>query len=379
MNAGYIVSFLTRLIFLYHGHPSITHDEADYFINSYLFAKSGTDIFSQRFFFTSGILNSTSGVLVYIGSIFFNFFGKSIFTGRFPYAIVNSFIPVLFYLIVNKLTKNKTLSLISFMVLNFSPWFTYLSAMSAFDSPIALMFYLLSFYILLIKIKPKLKYFLFIILSFLSFNSYMGIKTVFPLLLTVALIAKELYEKKKLNIFLIVKNFSMSMLIFFVFFLSLYLFPGSKFFQNRLSEKILPLNLKVLTGQVNFDRSLSNGPKIIISALHNKITALIATSLEKYVFVFNPLYLFIKGDPHPIYGTNYFGLFYLFDGVFLIIGLINIKKIFEKNLSVPLLFFLLLIVSPIPNALMVDSPNIAVRTLLIIIPYSFFIAGGNSC
>jgi len=372
----YIISFLTRLIFLLHGHPSITHDEADYFINSYLLAKSGTDIFSQRFFLTSGILNSTSGVLVYIGSIFFNFFGKSIFTGRLPYAILNSLIPVLFYQIINKLTKNKILSLIGFFVLNFSPWFAYLSAMSAFDSPIALTFYLLSFYILLIDIKPKLKYFLFIIFSFLSFNSYMGIKTIFPLLLTLALVTKDIYEKKKINIFLIIKKFFISLFIFLMFFFSLYLFPGSKFFQSRLNEKILPLNLQTLTGKVNFDRSLSAGPKILISALHNKITAYIVTSLEKYVLAFNPLYLFIKGDPHPIYGTNYFGLFYLLDGIFLIVGLININKIFKNNLLAPILFIFLFIISPIPNVLMIDSANIAVRALPIILPYSFFIAVG---
>ncbi len=46
----FLISFLTRLLFLYFGHPSITHDESDYFLNSYLLTKTGTDILNQKIF-----------------------------------------------------------------------------------------------------------------------------------------------------------------------------------------------------------------------------------------------------------------------------------------------------------------------------------------
>ena len=95
----FLISFLTRLLFLYFGHPSITHDEADYFLNSYLLTKTGTDIINQKFFLTSGILYATSAIPVYLGSLIFHFFEKSVIVARFPFALLNSFTPVLFYLI----------------------------------------------------------------------------------------------------------------------------------------------------------------------------------------------------------------------------------------------------------------------------------------
>jgi len=52
----FLISFLTRFVFLYFGYPSVTHDEADYFINSYLLAKTGSDIYNQKFFLTSEII-----------------------------------------------------------------------------------------------------------------------------------------------------------------------------------------------------------------------------------------------------------------------------------------------------------------------------------
>lgn len=372
----FLISLATRFAFLFFGHPSITHDEADYFINSYLLAKTGTDIFSKKFFLTSGILNSTSGVLVYLGSVIFLFLEKTVISARLPFAIINALSPVLLYLILEKLTKNKRLALLGFTVMNFSPWFSVLSAMSAFDSPTSMVFYLLAFYFLLDKGKNKLKYILFGIFSFLSFNSYMGIKTNFFFLSLLALNAHDFYLKNKIDGKKLLKNFAVSVGVFVVLFAAAYLSPSSSFFKERLKEKIIFFDKETVSKDVEYNRSVSTGQPVFIKLFHNKATSMAANALTRYFLVFDPYRLFVKGDPNPLYGNGYAGLFYLFDAVFLIVGLMTALKILQKKPLPLYVFFVLFLVTPIPNALMIDSPNISVRAMPILIPYSFVIAIG---
>ncbi len=372
----FLISLLTRLLFLYFGYPSITNDEADYFLNSYLLAKTGSDIHLQKFFLTSGILNATSSVPVYLGSIFFFFLDKSVIAGRLPYVLLNSLTPVIFYLIINKLTKNKMFSLIGFIVFNFSPWFSYLSSFSAIDSPTAMFFYLSSIYILLTSLKRKWKYALFILFSFLSFNSYMGIKTIFFLLLLIALIAEAIYQKRKLDYKKIVKYSYTSLALFAVFFIISWVSPSSSFFKNRLKEKLLPLNMNFISLNVDRLRDISKGPFFIRKIIHNKLTVTFKFFVERYVQGFNPYFLFVKGDPDPLYGTNYFGLFYIFDMIFLLLGIIFFRRVLGKNTIAALPFVLLLFTAPLIVGLMLDPAAISLRSFLSITGYVFFISCG---
>lgn len=371
-----IVSLITRLVFLYFGHSSITNDEADYYINSYLLAKTGGDIFGNKLFLTSGILNATSAVPVYLGSLIYFIFEKSIIISRLPYAILNSITPVLFYFIVNKLTKNKSLSVIGFIVFNFSPWFSYLSSQSAFDSPISLLFYLAAIFVLLQKIKPIHKFLLFFIFSFLSFNSYMGIKTSFPFLVFIALLSYSFFQDKKMNYKHFIKLSLYSVFISTFLFVVTFKAPGNPYFQERLKEKILPLNKNLITEKVTFERTITNGQTEIKKLYFNKATSFFALFFDRYIQAFNPDYLFVKADQHVIYDTHYTGLFYIFDFLFLILGFYFAMKIFGKYHFVALPFLLLFIAAAIPLGMTIDSPNISIRGFPLIVPFVFFISVG---
>lgn len=371
-----IISLITRFIFLLSGFPSVTHDEADYFINSYLLAKTGSDIYSQKFFLTSGILNATSGVPVYLGSLTYHFFEKSVITGRLPFAIMNSLIPVLFYLILNKLTKNRIFSLIGFTVLNFSPWFSFMSSLSAIDAPTALTMFLIATYILVTNLKPLFKYLLFLTFLFLSFNSYMGIKTIFLFMVFVALLVKRIYEKEKLMQTKILKDLAISAIIFLTFFFISLNAPSSALFKSRLTDKIFPFNTTLISKNVDYLRDLSKGPQIVRYFLFNKVTVTSSMFFERYLQVFNPHLLFYRGDSHPLYGTYYYGLFYLFDSVFLILGLIFFIKLFKKNNLIAIPFFLLLVLAPIAIGITIDGATISLRGYPMILGFVFFISCG---
>ena len=372
----FVISLLTRFVFLFFGFPSLTHDEADYFLNSYLLTKTGSDIFSNKFFLTSGILNATSAIPVYLGSISYYFLEKSVISGRLPYAIFNSLIPVLFYFILFKLTKNKTFSLIGFTVLNFSPWFSYLSAMSSIDAPTALVFYLLAVIVLLAEFRPIAKYSLFTLSMFFSFNSYMGFKTIAFFLIFIALLLKDIFYREKITAKKVVRNVTISLVMFLFFFTLSWISPAGSYFKNRLKAKILPLNTVEISKSVNSLREMSKGPTILRYFIHNKLTYLGGQFIDKYIQAYNPTTIFVKGDTHPLYGTGFIGLFYFFDLVFILVGFYFASHVFKDNYKIVIPFFLIILVTPIALGAMADSSTLSLRGLPLILGYSFFISTG---
>jgi hypothetical protein len=81
----FLISFFSRLVFLFYSMPSITHDEADYFLNGWFLAKTGSDVWNNKLFLTSGILTATGGIPIYLNSLFFRFLDLNILNSRLPY------------------------------------------------------------------------------------------------------------------------------------------------------------------------------------------------------------------------------------------------------------------------------------------------------
>lgn len=368
----YFTSLLTRLIFLFYGMPSITHDEADFFLNSYYLIKTGTDVFNNRLFLTSGHLAITGSIPVYIGSIFFLFFEKNIYLSRLPYAIISSFIPLFFYLLIKKLFKNNNnLALLNFFVLNFSPWFLHLSSQAAIEQITSLFFLISGFYFYLSNKK------IIILLSylslFLSFHSYMGIKIVFLFFILIIFISKKLIYKK-----LTLKNltilFIKSIIFYLILLISLFIFSNKNLLTQRANQDLIFLNKEIIENKVWYERLTSESPSLLKKIYFNKITILYRIFIEKYFDVFNLKTLFINGDEHPIYGNSY-PLFYSWQIIFFLIGLSTFILNLTKN-KILLIFLLIILFSPLPTALNIQPSTIALRSFPIIFAFSFLITYG---
>lgn len=370
----YLISLITRFFFFFDGFPSITHDEADIFINGFVFSKTGTDVWGNNLFMTSGILSANSPVAIYLSAIFFHIFPKTVFFARLPFLIINSFLPLLLFLIANKLTKNKNLSLMVFLTANFSPWLNYISSQSAFNAPLALTFYCLSLLIILSVKKPVIRYSLFIILSFISYNSYLGFSTVFLFFVFAALLLDYQYWNKKIKLINIIGIFGISASLFLVFTSLLYLGNGTNIYKNTQS-KIVKQNIDLITNKVWHERLVNPGGILIKKALSNKVTVTVDLILSRYVNAFNPSILFVKGDPHAIYGTNSFGLFYLWESILLLIGLIKLFELFKKNGLFIRFVLLILVLAPLP-IIFQNEITLAFRSIMLIIPLSFLIGLG---
>ncbi len=374
----FIISLLTRLVFLFFGFPSITHDEADFYLNGYILSKTGSDIHNNSLFLSSGILSSISPIPVYLSAFFFTFLPKSIMTGRLPFALLNSLIPVLIFYIIDKLTNNKKLAFFTFLVANFSPWLVHVSSQAAFDSPLSFMFYLAAIAALLTKMRSQLKTAFFIAMMFLSFNSYMGIKVSFFFLVLVAFVIKNIYDKKKLDLVFWGKSFFYSLLVFVSFTALVFMAPGNNSFKNRIGREILLFDKGTFEHTVWYERYVMKTPETIKKIVSNKATVFTSMFIDKYLVSYDPRILFFKGDPHPLYGTYYFGLFYLFEFVFLILGFMKAQEILGKRIIVLLPLFLLLLVSPIPVGLSTSADvTFIFRAYPLLLPFSFLIALGG--
>lgn len=374
----FFISLATRLVFLFFGHPSITHDEADFYLQGYILAKTGSDIHGNSLFLSTGILTAISPIPVYLNSLFFTFLPKLVITGRLPFAILNSIMPVAAYYIVSKLTRNNKLSFMAFLVMNFSPWLSYLSSQAGYDSPLSFTFYLLAVSSLLTNLKPKMKYFLFLIMSFISFNSYMGIKVSFFFLLIAAFIIKELYENKSINLKRILNIGMLSLIIAGAFVSLIYIAPGNQSFRSRALDEILFFDKPKLEHVVWYERYVAQTPEFVKRMVSNKLTVIADSFLDKHLKAYDPRMLFFKGDPHPLYGTYYFGLFYLFEFALIFIGIFHAGKILGKRISAIIPFIIIFLVSPLPAGVStISDVTIVFRSYPLIFPLSFFIALGG--
>lgn len=370
----FVLSLAVRLYFLFFGFKTITNDEADYYLTSYLFAKTGTDQFGRAVFFSTGFLNAISSVPVYIGALFFKIIPiKSILLARLPFALLNSLSPVLFFTCVYFFSGNLLFSLIAFAIMNFSPWFSHLSATAAFDSPLSLLFFLASVNVFCYIKKPAwLKYCLFVIFSFLAFNSYMGFKTIFPLLLFLFLLLYFFSQRNTLSIKQILSSFCITTLLFIFLFAVSLKGPGGNLFQSRATKTIVFLNKDLIENEVWY-ANLTTNNKIVRKLFDNTVVSTSQMFLAKYASAFNPAIYFFA-EPHVIYGLRIMGLFFATEIVFFAIGIFQGLQFLDKKTKI--LALGLLIIAPIPSALQVEGLTVALRGIFLLPAMSLVIASG---
>jgi len=354
--------------------PSLTNDEVDLYTTSYTLAKTGADQYGNGLFLTSGFLTAKPSVPIYIGAIpWLMSSEKNILLARLPFAIFNSLTPLLFFLIMYKLTKNKLLSSISFCIFNFSPWFSYLSA-TGYEAYIGLFFLLLCLFILLSKFSYFNTLILYFTSSFLAFNSYMGFKPIFPIISCLFLCIGYLYRNKKLSFTMIGKAAGISILFFILFLIANYTAPNSNLIKKEYENMASYFNKSENEGKVWFDRLTTQAPNPLKKIIVNKLTVRLKDQLTKYMMTFNLAMYFQKGDPSALYGTaDLSGLFFLTDFVFFIFGLTQIYRVKEWSIKALLL---LIFVGGLPIALATTNPTFVIRGIILIIPFSILIGLG---
>lgn len=367
----FLISLATRIFYLAVTIPSLSNDEADLYLSSYMLAKSGSDYYDNKLFLTSGILTAKPSIPIYIGALSWLFNQeKNVLSARLLFALINSFTPLIFFLTIYLLTKNKMYSWIAFLTLNFSPWFSYISV-TGYESLISFFFINISLLLSVSNIKRTPKTILLFTTFFLIFSSYMAIRTYIPLLIMIVLLLGGYFNYKSpiksIFQFLVIAILSTSLFAFANYYL-----PNSELVKREFNFLVTD-ERSDMEGRIWYERLTTNAPEKIKTILSNKVTVRLNDYAQKYLTVFDTKIFFIKGDPSSLYGTaGLIGLFYFTDFIFLIYGLMHLTSL-NRKLKYILLFILL---GSIPIALTRTEITYILRGIILLIPLTIVIAHG---
>lgn len=339
-----LFTLLSHLLFLNIVPSGITNDELHFVLNAKsIFLNFSNLANNWHPLSLKTIPNETSSELTF--SVLAPLVGPlplNLFTARLPLALLSSFCIVLLYLISTKLFTKKIALVISFCA-SINPWFFYVYR-TAFDAPIAIFFFLITFYFLITLNKWKLLYTILPI-SF-AFYTYIGTKVlVLPFVFIISIFSYfYIFQKQYLKQFIIINLFT--------FFLTLYFFLNLKntSIGQRTSELVTPRS-PVIAAQVESQRNLSFN-NIFTPIFSNRYTVYVQFIINKWLNSFSPNLLFIKGDDTFTGSLWRHGYFYYLDLLFIFFGLLYL---FIHYRSCFFLLMALLIISPLPEIIRKDQ------------------------
>ncbi len=359
-----ILAFFLRFYNLSTNPPGLYWDEAAFGYNAYSILKTGHDEhgrFMPLFFESFGDWKLPVYFYLLVPSI--KLFGLSEFSVRFPSALFGSLTPLVFFLLVKKITKNTNLALTCMFFLAISPWHIQFSR-PGFESTPSLFFVISGVYLMLLGIeKKKISILSFSVLLFvLSIYTYHASRIFTPLLVaSIILINLKLIRKNiKLWIFPLIIGLILSIPMI-IFTLS----PSGRI--RALSESAFKGN-DLQAARLNFDQKSKKPLRFLSKYLFNSPVYYSQVALAEYLNHFSPTFLFINGDQIGRHSQVDMGQIYLFDSVFLLLSFFTYKKL-EGDGKKIMLFWLLL--APIPASFVTPTPH-AQRALQMSIPIAFF-------
>ena len=248
-------------------------------------------------------------------------FGVTEFAVRFPSAFFGFLTLPLMYFLVFKLTRNKLLALIAFVLLTINPWHLHYNR-AAFEVSIALFFFMLGTLLLLLSFEKKIRGGLFLgtlcfIISLYSYNLTRLLAPVLYMLCFVFLVRNKHIDKKE---------------VFFTGIISFILLIP--FFQTFLSKggissaggTLMFSSAVVKASLIEMRNYLVDAPWILKSFLFSPAVLLIWQYIQNIAAYLSVPFFFISGSSHGNHGIGNMGQFYLFELPLMIMGFIAALK-----------------------------------------------------
>lgn len=349
-----VIALILRLIWLDKVPTGITGDELDYVLNAKAVFLTGKDITGtwSPFSFTTPPYEYPKAELPYlILAPLVGLLNFSLFNAKLTHVIFGVMLAIVIYLIAYKLL-GKTQALIAGLLMAINPWSVIFSR-TAYDTPLAVFFYFLAFYILLIAKNWS------ILLAFpifsLAFFSYIGTKIILIPFAAIIIFYVWHYVNKKrfLKQYIILFLLCITIMAYFIFL-------QSQVIKLRASEIASPYNPKI-ANMVDAERHLSIRTPIT-NLLSNKLVVFTKDSINTYVGAFSPTFLFLYGENSPFFSLWHHGLFYYLDIVFLLFGF---SVLFKTNRKVWILLTTISLVAPLPAVVSTVGLSYAIRSSLL--------------
>ncbi|HLD11283.1 MAG TPA: hypothetical protein VJB91_00015, partial [Patescibacteria group bacterium] len=294
---------------------------------------------------------------IYLSVPFVKRFGLNELSVRLPSALFGALGVIPTYVITFLLFKNQLVSSLASFFLAISPWHIQFSR-GAFEANVALTFFLVGISCLLfIGKNGQRRYFLafFAGMSFVaSVYTYNGFLLFLPL-------ASILFTAFFLRVRKIpVRVFLIFFLVFWIFSLPLLIQSvqargGPRFAQVGIVKRVV------------WEKEVASYPPI----LQRREVIVPILFLKNYLSHFSPEFLVMTGDINLRHGTGKFGVLFLWEGVFALIGLLSLWK--KRELFY--LFIPWIVLFPVAASLTKESPH-ALRSIMLLPVPQIFAAWG---
>lgn len=365
-----LLGLSVRTVNLANFPPGLAWDEAALGYNAYSILKTGRDEFGK---FLPIVFKSFGdykpGFYIYLTVPAIAIFGLNEFAVRLPSAVMGTLAILFVYLLVNLITKNKNLSLLAALTLALSPWHIHFSR-SAWEVNVFSTLFLISIYCYYKSLGSKFPVwptFLFILLSLFT---YQAAKLLIPLVFISLLCFNFRLSLTRLQSALKTKDL-IPMLILVL--LSAWVYFGALFTSagNRLAVQNL---FGFRPGISAEQRHIDDNNQLSLNLFHNQFELTSRLIISRYLYHFSPEVLFYEGPVVILRGRlPRLGMLYLFDAVWLVLGLVYLIVKADKKFS--RLVFALLLLAPIPASLTLGEFS-TIRGMFMAIPLAIIIACG---
>lgn len=329
-----ILAAVLRIYRLDSVPPSISWDEAAVGYNGWTIANFGKDEYGKSFpMYFRSFADDKHPVHVYVTAISEKLLGLSEFSTRLPSALFGILNVLLIFYLTKLLFNKDVIALVASLILAISPYNIHFSRFNH-EANFALLFFMLGLTFFLLSVKKNNNFLPLSIFSFaLSFISYHPSKIVVPLIiiLLTILYPRQIFKRNWSNF--------LSLLVGAIF-----------LFLIILNPQLLGI---ARVNQTSIGREAAEKTalfRITKSDLLGRINLI----FNQYVSHFSPQYLFISGDKNPRLSSQGAGEFYVFDAIFLPLGLFNL---FRKKSKESLIVLAWAALAPIPSALVSEAPH----------------------
>lgn len=343
-----LISLSLRLFLLGEIPAGITNDEADIGYDAYSVLLTGKDQWGQFLPTTSfkGFGDYRLPAYTYLVVPTVQMFGLSEFSVRLPSAIFGTLSVVVIYFLAVKLFEREkykhAIGIVSMALLGVSPWAMGLSRIGI-ESNVAIAFFLMAFYVFL---SSKKNIYL-LLLSFVLFASTVYIYTSYALFTPLSLVVLLWMRRDDLKG---QRNAVIAGILIFVL-LVIPLFVSRSATGVRISQ-VSFINSQDNVGilaDLNDRRGSCDEvlPSVICKAFQNKPAVFASTFIQNYLNHFSLNFLFLNGTSTQYSILPPRSLFYTFELLLFIAGIL---AIFAKRAKAGYVAVILLLVSSLPDS-----------------------------
>jgi len=345
---------LVRILALNFSPPSLNWDEVSHGYNAYSILNTGRDEWGEFMpFIFRAYGDYKLPVYIYTTVPFVWVLGLNVYAVRLPSVLAGVGVIIFIYFLVNKLSKNRKLALVSAALVAFEPW-TFFVSRAALEANLAL-FLIVSATYYFFSASKKYSHLIFSAVLFgLAVWTYNTARIFVPLFIFLLLLQ---YRDQIFNRFSYKRlGFAASILLVFI---------APMFYQLLMPQGQARYDLVAILdpaaiGSIEQMRASSEQGLFVTRLLYNRVTYFIPRFSLNYISHFTPKYLFFQGSGHYQFSQPGFGLLSFVNIIPFYWGVISFCK---KRKKWQILVLGWLFLGPIASSVTRESPH-ALRSLV---------------